>query len=230
MSEESEAAKSGSIQMNPGSAGARAISSDGSGGHCDVANAPPGREFFKARPSSAQAGAAHGVARAAAAPAAVPAAAITKGHAGNARAVDLDDQYPDHYLCRMMPIVLFIDHQRMLVNLEQLLHPRDLVHAAMFFHAQRSRRPPPQLPRYMQLQFQPLQLQRFLRGCVITAAHALVTPPASVFRLVHARTENRWIDLIFVRVMSGFAARLEVRRQGARLCFASARMNWRSFH
>ena len=97
-----------------------------------------------------------------------------------------------------------------------------------------------QLPRYLQLQFQPLQLQRFLRGCVIATAHALVTPPASVFRLVHARTKSRWFDRIFVRVMSGFVARAEVRRQGARcacmpcctahLCFASARTDWRSFH
>ena len=36
----------------------------------------------------------------------------------------------------------------------------------------------------MQLQFSPLQLQRFLRGCVLATAHALVTPPASVVVLL----------------------------------------------
>ena len=140
----------------------------------------------------------------------------------------VDVQYVDHYLCRAMPIVLFINHRRVLVNVDQLLLPCHLVHAAAFFHAQHSRRPPPRLPRYMQLQFQPLQLQRFLRSCVLATAHALATPPASVCRLVHARTRSRWIDCIFVRVMSGFVARAEVRRQAARLCFASARMIWRS--
>ena len=137
-------------------------------------------------------------------------------------------QYTDHYLGRTMSIVLFINHRRVLVSLEQLSLPRDLVLAAMFFHAQRWRRPPPRLPRYMQLQFQPLQLQRFLRGCVLATAHALVTPPASVFHLVHARTKGRWIDCIFVRVMSSFVARTEVRWQGARC--ACARVLVASFH
>ena len=127
-----------------------------------------------------------------------------------------------------MPIVLFINHRRVLVNVDQLLLPCDLVHAAVFFHAQRSRRPPPRLPRYMQLQFQPLQLQRFLRSCVLATAHALATPPASVCRLVHARTRSRWIDCIFVRVMSSFVARTEVRWQGARC--ACARILVASFH
>ena len=136
-------------------------------------------------------------------------------------------QHFDHYTGRML---LFVDHRRVLVELEQLLLPCDLVRAAVFFHAQRSRRPPPRLPRYMQLQFQPLQLQRFLRSCVLATAHALASPPASVCRLVHARTRSRWIDCIFVRVMSGFVARAEVRRQAARLCFASACMIWRSRH
>ena len=141
---------------------------------------------------------------------------ISDGHvntAADAPGVDLDFQYMDHYLCRMMPIVLFINHRRVLVNVDQLLYPRDLVHAAVFFHAQRSRRPPPRLPCYMQLKFHPLQLQRFLRSCVLATVHALVTPPANVCRLVHARTRSRCFDCIFVRVMSGFAARAEVRRQ-----------------
>jgi hypothetical protein len=90
---------------------------------------------------------------------------------------------------------------------------------------------PPRLPRSMQLQIAPLQLQRYLRSCVLAAAHSLVTPPAKVF--VDAKTKSRWIDRIFVRVMSGFVARAEVRRQGARCAcrdalarssFASARL------
>jgi hypothetical protein len=91
--------------------------------------------------------------------------------------------------------------------------PCHLVQAAVFFHALRSRRLPPQPPRcmHMQLQFQPLQLQRFLRSCALAAAHALATPPASVSRLLHARSKSRWIDCIFERVMSGFVARAEVR-------------------
>jgi hypothetical protein len=105
MSEGSEAAKCGAIQMNQGSAGARAHSSDGSSGHGNAAaDAPSGREVLKARrPSAAQAGAAHGVAVPAATPAAVRAAA-------DARAVAADVQYADHYLCRAMPIVLFINN------------------------------------------------------------------------------------------------------------------------
>ena len=67
----------------------------------------------------------------------------------------------DHYTGK---ILLFIDHRRILLSRHELSLPCDLVYAAMFFHSQRSRRPPPQLPRYMRLQFPPLQLRRFLRG------------------------------------------------------------------
>ena len=147
-------------------------------------------------------------------------------------------QHFDHYTGRT---VCFIDHRRVLLSLHELSLPCDLVCAAMFFHAQRSRQPPPPFPPGMQLQFLPLQLQRFLRSCVLATAHALVTPRASVFRLVHARTKSRWIERIFVRVMSGFVARAEVRRQAARcacacraalarLSSASAGMVWPSFH
>ncbi len=34
-----------------------------------------------------------------------------------------------------MSIAVVINHQRVLVNMEQLLRLRDLVHAAVFFHA-----------------------------------------------------------------------------------------------
>jgi hypothetical protein len=149
----------------------------------------------------------------------------------------------DHYTRR---ILCFVDHRRVLLGLQQLSLPCDLVRAAMFFHAQLSHQPPPRLPRYMRLQFlphrlhfSPLQLQRFLRSCVLATAHALVTPPASVF--VHARTKSRCIDCISVRVMSGFVARAEVRRQGARcacacraalarLSSAISHIVWSSFH
>jgi hypothetical protein len=138
----------------------------------------------------------------------------------------------DHYLGHGR-MTVFVNHQLFSVSLHELLNPRDLVYAAMFFHAQRSRRLPPRLPRHMQLQFRPPQLQRFLRGCVLATAHALVTPPASVW--LDAATMWCWSHSIFVRVMSGFVAKAEVRRhralrQGARFSFASAGMVWPSFH
>jgi len=101
-----------------------------------------------------------------------------------------------------------------------------LVRTALCIHAHRSRQPPPPLPPYMQLQFSPLQLRRFLRSCVLSTAHAFVTPPATVFHLVHAMTKSRWIERIFVRVMSGLVARAEVRRQKARFACASVRVVW----
>ncbi len=115
----------------------------------------------------------------------------------------------DHYLGK---IVQFFFHGRFPLSQAccDLLLPRELVCMALCIHAQRSLQPPPPLPSYMQLRFRPLQLQRFLRGFVFAASHALVTPPASV--LVHARTKSRYIERIFVRVMSGFVARAEVRR------------------
>ena len=113
-------------------------------------------------------------------------------------------------------------------HLGHVVLPCQLVYTALCVHARRLRQPLPPLPPYTQLQFLPPQLQRFLRSCVLATAHALVTPPASVF--VHARTKSRCIERIFARVMSGFVARAEVRRQGARLSFASAGMVWPSFH
>ena len=66
-------------------------------------------------------------------------------------------------------------------QLGQVMPPCQLVRAARCVHAQPSCQPPPS---QMQLQFSPLQLQRFLRGCVLATAHALVTPPASVVVVV----------------------------------------------
>ncbi len=125
-----------------------------------------------------------------------------------------------------LPILVFDRYLRKSCHLPakqlgQVLLPCHLVRAAMFFHAQRSRHLPPPFPPGQQLEFLPLQMQRFLRSCVLATAHALCTPPASVF--VNSRTESCCIkERIFVRVMSGFVARAEVRRQGARLSFASA--------
>jgi hypothetical protein len=140
-------------------------------------------------------------------------------------------KYVDHYLSRA---ACFDVHHCVRLSLVELLLPCHLVCAALCVHAQRSRQPPPPFPPGAQLQFRPLQLQRFLRSCVLATAHALVTPPASVFRLVHARTKSRWIERIFVRVMSDFVARAMVRRQAtrcARACRATlARLSFASSH
>jgi len=117
-------------------------------------------------------------------------------------------------------LVPFFDYylgRRVCVPFKQLGHvllPCHLACAALCVHAQRSHRPLLPFPPSMQLEFLPLQLQRFLRGCVLATAHALVTPPADAF--VYARDQWRFIDRILVRVMSGFVRRAEVRRQGAR--------------
>jgi hypothetical protein len=99
----------------------------------------------------------------------------------------------------------------------QAMLPSQLVSAAL---CTRSRRPLQFLRSPARRHISPLQLQRFLRSCVLATAHALASPPASVCRLMHARTRSRWIDCIFVRVMSGFVARAEVRRQAARCACA----------
>jgi hypothetical protein len=118
----------------------------------------------------------------------------------------------DHYLGM---IVRFFDYHHVYISLHELSLPYRLVFAAVFFYTRRSRRPP-RLPRYTQIQFHPLQLQRFLRAFVLTTARALVSPPASAFRMVLGTTKSRWMHRIFNRVMSGFVARTEVRRQEAR--------------
>jgi hypothetical protein len=124
------------------------------------------------------------------------------------------------------PLISFFDRyigKHMCVPAKHLGHvvlPCQLVYAALCLHARRLRQSLPPLPPCTQLQFLPLQLQRFLRGCVLFTAHALVTPPASVFQLAHVRTKSRFIARIFVRVMSGFVARAEVGRQGARCAYA----------
>jgi hypothetical protein len=49
-----------------------------------------------------------------------------------------------------------------------------------------------------------------------------------VFRLVLARTKRRWVDHIFIRVMSGFVARAEVSMAQAALCAVRSRAFWPS--
>jgi hypothetical protein len=51
----------------------------------------------------------------------------------------------------------------------------ELVRAATWVYAQRSRQPLPPFPRNMQLKFSPLPLRRLLGGCALAAAHRLVT-------------------------------------------------------
>jgi hypothetical protein len=124
-------------------------------------------------------------------------------------------EYHDHYLGRR---ALLIDHHHALLSIEQFF-PCQLVFAALCVHARRSLAPPPLPPPYtppplppphIQVHIPALQLQRFLRGCVLATARALVAPPACVVRPI---TKRRQIDCIFARVMSGFVARAEVRRQ-----------------
>jgi hypothetical protein len=121
-------------------------------------------------------------------------------------------EYFDHYLGKCARLV---DHWHALLSWKQHF-PCQLVFAALYVRAQGLRQPPPPLSRYMQVQFPALQLQRFLRGFVLATAHALVAPPAGVFCLVHAMTRRRWIDRVFVRVMSGFVKRAKVLQQEAR--------------
>ncbi len=96
------------------------------------------------------------------------------------------------------------------VNVEAQMF--ELVCAAMWVHAQRSHQPLPPFPRHMQLEFSPLQLKRFLRGCVPATARTLVAPPAGMY--ADQTTTRCCMRRIFVRVMSGFVKRAEVRRQG----------------
>jgi hypothetical protein len=124
----------------------------------------------------------------------------------------------------MMPIVSFFNDRRVIVSQDKLLLSCQLSCAALWVHAKRSSQPQPPFPQCisMQPQLLPLHLQRFLRGFVLATAHRLVIPPASLLRLVHASTKSRWIDRIFVRVMSGFVWKAEVRRQCSHVACACA--------
>jgi hypothetical protein len=74
-----------------------------------------------------------------------------------------------------------------------------LVRFALFFQPRRSLCQ--RLPRLAQLAFPPKRLHRFLRGCVVTTAHGLVTAPSSAY--VDVSTKMIWKNHIFARVMSG---------------------------
>ena len=83
-----------------------------------------------------------------------------------------------------------------------------LVHYALFFPPLSLRLPTPG-----QLTFPPKLRRRFVRGCAVATAHALVTPPASVS--VTASTKMIWSKRIFARVMRVVVMREEVLLQAA---------------
>jgi hypothetical protein len=116
----------------------------------------------------------------------------------------------DHYLQK--PACFFLKAHDSLVRFQELARPSLLVLAARHFNARRARdQPPLTLPfSLIHFKFQPLQLQRFLRGFVISAADALVAPARA-----DPATVRYWSHCIFERVMSGFLARVTVRRQAA---------------
>ena len=85
------------------------------------------------------------------------------------------------------------------------------VRFTLFFEPRRSLRQP--LPPLAQLAFSPKLLRRFLRGCVVTTAHRVVTAPAIEYN--GAWIVSIWRNHIFARVMSGIVLREEVRLQAA---------------
>jgi hypothetical protein len=133
---------------------------------------------------------------------------------------------PVAYPSRRVALFDFYLGKRMSVTvheLDQAMLPCQLVHVALRFRAQRLGQRLSLPPDYMQLEITPLQLRRFLRGCVLSISHALVAPPACMPRLVPARPTCRWMDCIFMRVMSGFAARAMVRRrEESAICLSQA--------
>ena len=179
-----------------------------------AAKAAPKTAAAKVAPKRTAAKAAPKTAAAKAAPKRTPAKAAPKRPAAKAAPKRAPTKPPS---ASLVPFFDYYLGRRVCVPFKQLGHvllPCHLACAAICVHAQRSRRPLLPFPPSMQLEFLPLQLQRFLRGCVLATAHALVTPPADAF--VYPRDRWRFIDRILVRVMSGFVRRAEVRRQGAR--------------
>jgi hypothetical protein len=108
----------------------------------------------------------------------------------------------------------------------EIAHPCELVLAALKSHSLRLKQPlfltcqqqgeGEGLPH---VKFWPQQLQRFLRGCVAATAQRLVAPCGD--QHVTKWTLSLWKNRIFLRVMSGFVKKVEVRLQGAR--FAPSR-------
>lgn len=125
------------------------------------------------------------------------------------RGRDIICEWPCSGACRTAAIAIGI-LQRVHANMEQLLIPCHLACAAMRLRPRRSCQLPLPPPHYMQLQFLPLQLQRFLRGCVLATARALVALPASTSPVIASGALWRFSECIFLRVMSGFVARTEV--------------------
>jgi hypothetical protein len=115
--------------------------------------------------------------------------------------------------------VLVIANQLAVTIGDELARPCMLVCTALWFEARRCllQRPwPPTTHWHLQPEYFPVQLQRFLRGCVAAATQRLVKPLGD--ECVCARTMLIWENRIFTRVMSGFVSRVEVRLQGTHLC------------
>jgi hypothetical protein len=108
-------------------------------------------------------------------------------------------EYLDYYLGKN---ACFCGHPHVLLSM--VLLPCQIVFAALWIHARAHKRVLP-LPRLMQLKFPPLHLQRYLRGFVTLAADKLGNPMASKYYI------HRVNLLIFMRVMSGFFWKSEVR-------------------
>ena len=113
--------------------------------------------------------------------------------------------YFDHYLCRPLRTK----------QLDIIMHPCELVRAALWFDALRSHNDPRQQPLpfpscIMRFTFWPLQPQRFMVGCVAaTVSRRLVTPPHRLF--ADPRTMSQFAKYVLFRVMRGFISRVEVR-------------------
>ncbi len=106
-------------------------------------------------------------------------------------------EYFDYYLGKN---VCFCGHPH--VVLSMVLLPCQLVFAAICIYARAHKRVLPP-PRFMQLEFPPLHLQRYLRGFVTLAADRLANSMAFKY--------PAFVDCIFMRVMSGFFCKAEVR-------------------
>jgi hypothetical protein len=137
----------------------------------------------------------------------------------------------DYYLRKHVIILAHEPFDESKTIVQQLALPRTLVHAALWFEAWRSlfQQPLPPLSHshwYATLEFWPMQLQRFLRGCVTALAQRLVVHLGDV--CVHRKRILFMKKCIFERVMSGFVMRIEVRLQAAH--FASALISYQRSH
>ena len=116
-----------------------------------------------------------------------------------------------HYLRKHVDVVVSATTNPAII-LDELWRPGELVLDAISIDARRrhQRMLPPFPSRIMQLEFTPLQLQRFTRGFITTTAGLLVAGFGDpVLRHMHAM-------MIIARVRSGVVSAVEVRMQDAR--------------